>query len=132
MLAITKSKLIKKVKEIKNGRGAWSKAVKKDALELLKNCENLDKYSFNRWLELEKALLNGACDWKQYSYGGCALCSDYQIAKHYCNATELKLTDNGNKEPNKKESWLDVQARALYQASELIKQAFYELQGEIR
>ena len=34
--------------------------------------------------------------------------------------TELKITDHGMKEPNKNEQWLDTQARALFQAFELV------------
>jgi hypothetical protein len=66
-------------------------------------------------------LLNGAKDWKQYSEGGCALIYDKQIALTLCNPTELKITDNGQKQPNKQETWLQVQARALFQAWNLIK-----------
>ena len=61
----------------------------------------------------EKKLLNGASSWREYSYGGNALCYDEDIA-----ATPSTL--NGLRQPNKKETWLDVQARALYQAAQRV------------
>ena len=66
---------------------------------------------------IEKALLNGAEDWSQYSWGGCAFCYDGQIAEMLCTPSELKKTHNGQKKPNPSEDWLDVQARACYQAA---------------
>lgn len=44
------------------------------------------------------------------------------IAEHYCTKSELKKTHNGERKPNSRESWLDVQARAFWQAALLIKQ----------
>ena len=64
--------------------------------------------------------MNGAENWKEYSYGGCALCYDHDIAKHYCTPSELKKTKEGMRNPNSQETWLDVQARALHQAENLI------------
>lgn len=49
---------------------------------------------------------------------------DYDIAKRLCNPTELKRTDNGRLDPNKREQWLDTQARALYQACRRFMQAY--------
>lgn len=87
-------------------RSAWKKGVVAYAEELLENGSDR---------------LNGAKDWKHYSYSGCALCYDVDIAARLSNATELKRTNGGLKAPNAKETWLDVQARALYQANELLK-----------
>lgn len=112
-----------------NPRGVWANAVKDDALELLREIE-LDETDLSNGRTLEKALLGGAEDWKQYSWGGCALCYNKDIALHYCTPSELKKTDYGNKRPNKSEEWLDVQARALFQACQLIKEAYYTLKGE--
>ena len=63
------------------------------------------------------ALLNGAKDWSQYSWGGCSLIYDPDIASRLCCPSELKKTRNGERRPNSREEWLDVQARALYQAA---------------
>lgn len=62
---------------------------------------------------LKKKLLNGAENWEQYSYGGCALIYDYDIAETLCTEKGLERCKHGEKNPNSRESWLDVQARAL-------------------
>lgn len=51
----------------------------------------------------------------------------YDIAKLLCTPSELKKTDYGRKLPNSTEDWLDVQARALYQAYMLIANLFNKL-----
>lgn len=110
--------LIKLEAEIKKARSAWRKGVATYAYGMIEELE-IEELPFDN---LKPLLLNGAKDWKQYSYGGSgvALCYNYDIAHMLCNATELKLTKEGMKEPNKNESWLDVQARAIYQAYCLI------------
>lgn len=92
-------------------RSAWDKAVKQYALELLENLEG--DYT-------EAALLNGAENWKAYSYGGCSLIYDADIAERVCSTSELKRVRGGERNPNGRESWLDCQARALRQAARLI------------
>ena len=57
---------------------------------------------------------------KQYSYGGSALISDVDICRRLCSPSEIKKTKNGKRRPNKQENWMDIQARALYQAYMLI------------
>ena len=115
----------------------WSQAVKEDAVWLLGNFIEWhgEDSAFSK--DNVKELLNGADDWKQYSYGGSAYAYDSDIARHYCTESELKkigLIDYGNgfysnpNPPNSKESWLDVQARALYQASELIKKSVTDME----
>ena len=93
---------------IKNSpaRSAWSRGVKEYALELIE--ELPDDQEFYGSPADRKTLLNGADDWQQYSEGGCSLIYDVDIAERLCNP------------PNARESWLDVQARALYQAAALI------------
>jgi hypothetical protein len=70
--------------------------------------------------ELEALLLNGADDWKAYSWGGGALIYDSDIAEALCTPSELKKTKNGQRRPNKNEERLDTQARALWQACKKI------------
>lgn len=53
---------------------------------------------------------------KRDSYGGCYLIYDEDIARRLCCPSELKRVKYGEKDPNSRETWLDVQARALYQA----------------
>lgn len=110
--------LLEKIrKEIENKKAwsAWDKGVKLYALEII------DRLETDELDVTEKNLLNGAPNWKEYSWGGSSLIYDYDIAKRLCAPWELKKTDGGFKRPNKTEDWLDVQARALYQAALLIK-----------
>ena len=72
---------------------------------------------------LEKILLNGADNWHHYSWAGCSLCYDGQIAERLATPSELKRSHNGNLQPNSREHWLDVQARALYQAFLRVRKA---------
>lgn len=105
-------------------RSAWSRAVVSDAIDLV---EGLDCSEIpNNWEELKKTLLNGAADWSAYSYGGCALIYDEDIARHYCTPSELRRVTHKDgtisERANAGEIWLDVQARALCQAAWLIKE----------
>jgi hypothetical protein len=75
-------------------------------------------------LELtERALLNGAADWKAYSWGGLSLIYDQDIADRLATPSEIKrrtLKDGLSSWASPTEQWLDVQARALYQAAQQI------------
>lgn len=130
---------MKTTMEIKNyiltqkERSAWKKGVKEYAFELL---ENLDEQIENGYLTneifespklLDKAMLNGAENWNQYSWGGCSLIYDGDIAERLCTPSELKRTRNGERKPNRNEEWLDVQTRALYQAAIQIKNAIAKI-----
>lgn len=107
---------------------AWYKGVKKYALELAESLvENYSNEDIKDIEQLKKALLNGAKNWQQYSYGGWSPICDIDIAERLSTKTELKLTKNGEKQPNKNESWLDVQARALIQASNLVVKILLEV-----
>ena len=112
---------IKNAIETRKTRSAWDKGVTLYALELLDNLRDLPAAD-NRQ-EIKKALLNGASDWSEYSYGGCALIYDGDIAARLCSPSEFRRTRGGEWRPNRRESWLDVQARALYQAFRLICRA---------
>lgn len=119
-----------KVSETKT-YSAWDRGVKAYAEELVEELReaveggyvNADELS-NRRL-FERAMLNGAADWKQYSEGGCSLCYDGQIAERLCAPWELRKTDNGRRDPNPRESWIDVQSRALFQAAQMILQVAF-------
>lgn len=108
-------------------RSAWNKGVKAYALGLL---ENLREGISDGWYEdedirspkiLDKMLLNGASDWREYSWGGSALIYNGDIAERLCTPSELKLKKGGELRPNSREDWLDTQARALYQAASIIR-----------
>lgn len=112
--------LYNKIKALKT-RSAWDNGVKKYALELIEDLEGEITIT-----NLETTLLSGAEDWQKYSWGGCSLIYNEDIAKRLCTKSELKKTDNGRLNPNKNREWLDVQARALYQASQLISRELEE------
>ena len=118
---INKQDLIKKIKAQK-ARSAWARGVKVYALELLESYEGEEVGGPLQ--SLESALLNGAENWKAYSWGGCSLIYDRDIALRLCTPSELRLTRNGDRKPNAQEEWLDCQARALYQAVRLIYRAY--------
>ena len=102
-------------------RSAWDKGVKEYAYMLLDNIFlHSDYKAITTCKSLHEALLRSAKNWKRYSYGGYALIPNEQIAKTLCSPSELKKCKNGILRPNKKEQWLDVQARALFQAENLI------------
>ncbi|MBO7209705.1 MAG: hypothetical protein J6V44_01670 [Methanobrevibacter sp.] len=118
---INKQDLIKKI-EAQKARSAWARGVKAYALELLENYEGEEVGGPLQ--SLENALLNGAENWKAYSWGGCSLIYDQDIAQRLCTPSELKITRNGERRPNAREEWLDCQARALYQAVRMIYRAY--------
>jgi hypothetical protein len=99
-------------------RSAWSKGVKLYALDLIEEME--DTREFYGSPADKKDLLNGADSWQQYSEGGCCFIYDQDIAERLCNPSEYKRTREGERQPNAYEQWLDVQARALFQAQRLI------------
>lgn len=110
-------------------RSAWAKGVNAYAFELIEELEEAIVHGYFDPENLEspnlvkRQLLNGASNWSQYSWGGCSLIYDEDIALRLCTPSELKKTRNGNRRPNASEEWLDTQARALYQASSLILSA---------
>lgn len=116
---------IRKELEARKDRSAWRKGVTAYALELLETMEENAEYNHADQhlhpLEVETLALNGAQDWKQFSWGGSALIYDTDIAQRLCSPSELKKTRNGERRPNSREEWLDTQARALFQACQLIK-----------
>jgi hypothetical protein len=109
--------LYKKLESIKS-LSAWSRGVKTYALELV---ESAEKELTPENVKAE--LLNGAQNWKQFSEGGCSLIYDADIAERLCTPSDLKKKKGGDLQPNSRETWLDVQARALFQAFNLIRRS---------
>ena len=107
-------------------RSAWDKGVTEYALELVDQLAEqirdgyFDELDLSDPKKVQATLLNGAADWSQYSWGGSALIYDGDIAGRLCTPSELKKTRHGERMPNSREEWLDVQARALYQAANRI------------
>jgi len=126
---VTYEQLYKSVQKHK-ARSAWSKGVRQYAMDLIYDKQDFSEVYVPDIKQFEKKLLNGAIDWKEYSWGGCALIYDSEIAKLLCSPSELKKVTRTNgsvRKPNSREEWLDTQARALYQAFELIKEKYHEL-----
>ena len=96
-----------------NPRSKWNRGVVRYAMELINSIEVGEEVT-------EKRLLNGAKDWKEYSEGGYAFIYDELICRRLCTPSEIEKTHDGKRRPNNHENWLDVQARALYQAAQLI------------
>ena len=105
-------------------RSAWDKGVYDYAFDILKplgdELENVKAYT----------LMNGVNTWTAYSYGGCALICDDDIAKRMCTPSEYKKYLNAS--PNSKLSdsdyWLgNVQTRALFQAMSKIRSAYISI-----
>lgn len=131
---MTICELIRLKLENENNRSAWAKGVNNYAFDLVDELEEATKdYGrdpFNSE-ELKKWCLNGADGWTAYSYNGCSLCYNTDIAERLCTPSELKKKRGGVLNPSSRESWLDVQARALYQAFERVKVAFNEIENGV-
>lgn len=119
--------------EARKDRSAWSKGVTTYALELVEQLEEaavggyLDAADLTAPRMLRKALLNGADDWSAYSWGGCSLIYNSDIAERLCCPSELKRTRNGERRPNSREEWLDTQARALSQAEASVQRVMRDV-----
>lgn len=130
-------KTIEKAMDIINNRkdrSAWDKGVSVYSYELLEQLQEAARDGYFKAEQISsgnairEAMLNGASDWSQYSWGGSALIYDGDIAERLCNPSELKKTRNGERRPNSREEWLDVQARALFQAANRAVKAIREAQ----
>ena len=114
------------VRELENmkkrfARSAWDKGVYDYAFDILE--------PLGDELENVKAdtLMNGPNTWTAYSYGGCALICDDDIAKRMCTPSEYKkyLNAGPNSKLSNSDYWLgNVQTRALFQAMSKIRSAY--------
>ncbi len=123
--ALNFSAKVREMIENPRTRSAWDRGVQAYALELLDDYDEAVKYAANNGeavSELSEAtLLNGAADWSQYSWGGCSLIYNTDIAERLCSPSELKKWNGGEWNPSRYETWLDVQARALRAACRRIR-----------
>lgn len=113
--------------ENKPARSAWARGVQAYAIDLLDNLTECTPQQLADAAAVREALLNGAPNWEKYSWNGCALIYDTDIAAQVCTPSELRSTRNGERRPNSHEAWLDVQARALFQAARLVCEAVGEV-----
>lgn len=99
-------------------RSTWRRGVRQYAIDLL---DSFPDYRDITSENCRETLLNGAGSWKEWAYGGCGLVYDCEIAKRLCTPSELRKRRGGELEPSLRESWLDVEARAVGQAAAAIK-----------
>ena len=99
--------------ESEKQRSAWDKGVTQYALEMVEqlgeqiNGGYFEELDLTESKKVRAALLNGAADWSQYSWGGCSLIYDGDIAERLCCPSELKKTRNGERRPGHKRSVSD-------------------------
>lgn len=117
---MTRDELLKVLDELPRGRSAWGRGVLEYAQEMV---ECLDRDTVLTRATVRRAVLNGATDAREYSWGGCALIYDWDIAERLCTPSEFRRKKGGSLPPNRDETWLDVQTRALNQALNLIFRA---------
>lgn len=133
------------IQEQKPARSRWDRAVMEDAEEMISeaidNLRDNPEEAPQDLTQLTAKLLNvGISTLKMWggddghngirslyqcahesSWGGSHLCYNSDIARHYCTPSELRRTRDGERRPNAREEWLDVQARAIYQALNKIR-----------
>ncbi len=116
----------------KPARSRWGRAVQEDAYDLAEELRagGVEELPTD-YEELCALLLNGARDWAQWSWGGCGLCYDEDIAERYCTPSELARCRGGLRRPNRREEWLDVQARAMAQAARLVRATVRKVSDEL-
>ena len=117
---MTKNELLEKINESK-AHSAWQNGVKTYATMMVDTFDTMP----NDAIELKAMCLNGANDFEQASYGGNFLIYDSDICETLCSPSEIKRTRHGERNPNSRETWLDVQARAVFQAYALLKRLMF-------
>lgn len=106
----------------KEERSQWNKGINEYAIDILERYEDLNNTSVMPSLKnLQEKLLNGAPDWKQYSYGACALINRYDIAERLLTQNQRKKLPNTWKE-------LDEQTKALKITYRKIKKVYLAIQ----
>ncbi len=110
---------------------AWDRGVRAYSHELLGNLFywTMQGHYLDGIAEAEEKALDGARSWEQYSRSGLSLVSSEEIARRLCTPSELRRCKGGLRNPNPNEDWIGVQARALFQAWEMLKDAILETGG---
>lgn len=96
----------KVIESLSAERSAWRRGVRSYAMDLL---EDIPDYQDLTPENCRGTLLNGAGSWQEWSYGGCGLVYDVDIAERLCTPSELRKRRGGELEPSSHESWLDVE-----------------------
>ena len=114
--------------EDRKDRSAWDRGVTAQAYDMVEAVE-LDDLPEDRE-ELQALLLNGANEWFNYSYSGCALVYNGDIAERYMTPSELKRYNADGHDGSMAfdgESLLGMQARACLQAFNRIRRTIAQL-----
>lgn len=131
-VALTDTQVARIREEIENTRfrSAWDNGVKLYALDILGDYSKMLDYAKETGgytpRFIESTLLNGANDWMAYSEGGLSLVYDKDIAERLCSPSEMKRKTSRSGmilPPNRIETWIQVQGRALNQAWRLLRGA---------
>lgn len=123
-ISINIKELYNMINNLKPARSAWGRGVQTYARLILDNIIDYTPETVATISELKDICLNGAKDWNRYAYGGGGLVYDEAIIKTLCTPSEikrLKYKEGGYRQPGPNEIWIDVEARALYQAWQLIR-----------
>lgn len=115
---MTRDELLQALDKLPRGRSAWSRAVRQYAREMV---ADLDADTVLTRDTARRVVLNGAEDAREYSEGGCALIYDSDIAERLCTPSEFRRKKGGALPPNREETWMDVQTRAIHQALAVIR-----------
>lgn len=99
-------------------RSAWARGVNNIAMnivsEILEEYEGDDEQHFNRVDDFSEHFYGVSL--REAVDGGCFLTYDSDIAENFCTPYELKHLKNGGRNPNSRETWLDVMYHGAYQA----------------
>ena len=99
-------------------RSSWARGVNNVAMdivsEILENADGNDTLHFKRVEDFSHYFYGVSL--REAVDGGCFLIYDYDIAENFCTPSELKRVKNGERNPNSRETWLDVMYRGAYQA----------------
>ena len=109
-------------------RSHWEKAVKDYALEMISQCDKKEITSYKELLNhCDAARMSDYAIARDLSEGGCFEICDADIAKRLCTPSQLKryTRKDGTVRDLPRESWLDVQSRAVYQAICLLRSACF-------
>lgn len=115
---------LRQLVEMRSKRSYWDRGVSQYIFELIDELEEklsngeISEQDLANYKKVEKALLNGARNWKHYSQGGLSLVFEGDIAKRLSTPSEFKKYLEGKK-PQARD-WMEIQAIALAQASQWI------------
>ena len=121
----------------RKAKNAWGRGVNEYAADLLTSLQEITTQDLGRVrglkldLAVERLLLNGARDWREFSESGCSLIYDRDICDRVCSPSVAKRCQHGVLPPSSVGTWIDVQARALAEAAQwvVVEVGFYFMIG---